>query len=212
MVIEKTHQPCCPTTPRGEARRDAILQAAREIFLEKGYAGTSMDEVVQRTGGSKASLYKYFGSKEGLFAAMFADRCQAFLANLAIPETLSDNLEETLTLFAERVMSASVEPERIAMIRALAAEADRFPDLAEMVYASGPRYGLGLLADFLRRHAAAGLIRCDRPEIAAIQFMETLKGHIQWRALLGLPALPDNIDRDAYIANAVRAFLRGYAP
>jgi AcrR family transcriptional regulator len=95
------------------------LQAAREIFLEKGYAGTSIDEVVQRTGGSKASVYKYFGSKEGLFAAMFAERCQAFLAKLNIPNELSENLEDTLTLFAQRVLVASVEAERIAMIRAL---------------------------------------------------------------------------------------------
>jgi len=43
---------CCPATPRGELRRDALLDAARQIFLEKGYAGTSIDEVVQRTGGS----------------------------------------------------------------------------------------------------------------------------------------------------------------
>lgn len=213
MTAEKSLLPCCcPTTARGEARREALLEAARAIFLEKGYAGTSMDEVVKRTGGSKASVYKYFGNKEGLFAAMFADRCQAFLASLAIPDAISDNLEATLLLFADRVLTASLGEERIAMVRALAAEADRFPALAEMAYHTGPRHGLGLMADFLSRHHQAGVIRCDSPEIAAIQFMEMVKGHPQWRALLGLPPFPPHLDREAYIREAVRTFLQAYRP
>lgn len=201
---------CCPATPRGEQRRDGLLEAARQIFLEKGYAGTSIDEVVQRTGGSKASVYKYFGSKEGLFAEMFAAHCQAFLATLQIPNNLSDNLEQTLILFAERVLVAFVDPERISMIRALVAEAARFPDLAQMSYRTGPKHGLGLLAEFLQRHHQAGIINCPNPDIAAIQFMEMIKGHVQWRSLLGLPPFPEHINREEYIKETVRIFLRGY--
>ena len=163
-----------------------MLDAARQIFLEKGYAGTSIDEVVQRTGGSKASVYKYFGSKEGLFAEMFGTHCQVFLATLQIPNELSDNLEQTLTQFAERVLVAFVDPERVA------------------------KHGLGLLADFLQRHHQAGMINCPHPDIAAIQFMEMIKGHVQWRALLGLPAFPEHLNRENYIKEAIRVFLRGY--
>lgn len=206
----KLHLPCCPPTSRGEQRRDAFLQAARAIFLEKGYSGTSIDEVVQRTGGSKASVYKYFGNKESLFAAMFAERCQSFLAMLDIPNTISTDLTDTLTQFAERVLDASVEPERVAMLRAIAAEAARFPDLAKLIYTTGPKHGLGLLAEFLQRHHDAGLIDCPHPNIAAIQFMEMIKGHVQWRSLLGLPPFPDHINRDDYIKESVRIFLRGY--
>lgn len=202
----------CAKTTRGEQRREALLAAARAIFLEKGYACTSIDEVVQRTGGSKASVYKYFGNKDGLFAAMFAERCQAFLAKLEIPQGLSDNLADTLSQFAERVLDASVDSERIAMIRALAAEADRFPQLAEMAYNTGPKHGLSLLADFIQRHHEAGLLDCARPDIAAIQFMETIKGHVQWRSLLGLSPFPDSISQQDYIQFAVSNFLRAYQP
>ncbi len=212
MSAEKSFLACCPTTARGEARREALLEAARAIFLEKGYSGTSMDEVVKRTGGSKASVYKYFGNKEGLFAAMFADRCQAFLATLAIPDAVSENLEETLLRFADRVLEASLGEERIAMIRALAAEAGRFPELAEMAYNTGPQHGLGLMADFLKRHHEAGVILCLQPDIAAVQFLEMIKGHPQWRALLGLPPFPANLCRADYIREAVRIFLQAYRP
>lgn len=200
----------CAKTSRGEQRRAALLASARAIFLEKGYASTSIDEVIQRTGGSKASVYKYFGNKEGLFAAMFAECCQEFLAKLEIPQGLSNNLAQTLYQFAQRVLDASVESERIAMIRALATEAERFPQLAELAYDTGPKYGLGLLADFIQRHHDAGLLCCTRPDIAAIQFMETIKGHGQWRALLGLSAFPEQINPDDYLQIAVANFLRAY--
>lgn len=212
MTLDKLLTACCPATPRGEARREALLEAARAIFLEKGYAGTSLDEVVKRTGGSKASVYKYFGNKEGLFAAMFAERCQAFLATIAIPDDVSDNLPLTLQGFAERLLDASLSPERIAMIRALAAEADRFPALAELAYNTGPRHGLGLMADFLKRHHDAGQIRCERPDLAAIRFLESVKGHAQSRALLGLPPFPEFVDRHDYVREAVRAFLQDCRP
>src|SRR5262245_3793367 len=54
---------------RGEARRQAMLQAAGELFLEHGFEGTSVSDVVKRSGGSLATLYAWFGSKEGLFEA-----------------------------------------------------------------------------------------------------------------------------------------------
>ncbi|HMU86891.1 MAG TPA: TetR/AcrR family transcriptional regulator [Agitococcus sp.] len=202
----------CAKTHRGEQRREALLKAARLIFLEKGFAGTSLDDVIKITGGSKASVYKYFGNKDGLFAAMFAERCQVFLAHLDIPQGLSDNLEHTLTQFAQRVLESAIDVERIALIRALATEADRFPQLAEMAYNTGPKYVLDLLASLIKRHHDAGLLVCPRPDIAAMQFMETIKAHAQWRTLLGLPAFANAINADDYIHIAVTNFLRAYQP
>jgi hypothetical protein len=69
---------------------------------------------------------------------------------------------------------------------------------------------LGLLAEFLQRHHQAGIIHCPNPDIAAIQFMEMIKGHVQWRSLLGLPPFPEHINQKEYIKETVRIFLRGY--
>ena len=54
-------------------RRKAIVAAARDVFLERGYANSSIDAVVERSGGSKATVYQMFGNKEGLLAALVAD-------------------------------------------------------------------------------------------------------------------------------------------
>src|SRR5258708_28499552 len=51
------------------ARRQAILEAAREVFLERGYGDSTVDAVVERAGGSKATVYALFGNKEGLFSS-----------------------------------------------------------------------------------------------------------------------------------------------
>jgi len=67
-----------PTAPRGAvsgrgaARRQAMLDAACEVFLEHGFEGASVADVVRRSGGSLATLYASFGSKEGLFEAIVA--------------------------------------------------------------------------------------------------------------------------------------------
>ncbi|WP_176026829.1 TetR/AcrR family transcriptional regulator, partial [Brucella intermedia] len=54
---------------RTKLRRKTILRAAAELFFEQGYATTSIDAIIERTGGSKRTIYSEFGSKEGLFLA-----------------------------------------------------------------------------------------------------------------------------------------------
>src|SRR5579871_1168537 len=61
---------------RSDARRRAILEVGREVFLAQGYAAASMSEIAAKLGGSKGTLYNYFRSKEELFSAFIADTCQ----------------------------------------------------------------------------------------------------------------------------------------
>ena len=60
---------------RTEEKRDTIVQAASEVFLELGFEGASMSQIAARVGGSKRTLYGYFGSKEDLFLAVM-DSCK----------------------------------------------------------------------------------------------------------------------------------------
>lgn len=66
-VLESHHLVCeKPQTRRGIERRLALLLSATELFLEKGYDAVSLDDIVNHAGGSKTSIYKYFGNKDGL--------------------------------------------------------------------------------------------------------------------------------------------------
>src|SRR5579863_10433780 len=76
MALESTVPESGAESVRGDAKRRAILEVAREVFLAQGYAATSMSEIAAKVGGSKGTLYNYFRSKEELFAAFMADTCQ----------------------------------------------------------------------------------------------------------------------------------------
>src|SRR5262252_10720019 len=68
------------------AQRQALLQAASDVFLERGYANASIDAIVERAGGSKATVYALFGNKEGLLTALIAQSAESLAASVdAIP-------------------------------------------------------------------------------------------------------------------------------
>ena len=201
-----------PTTRRGELRRDALLKATREVFLEKGYAAASVEDVVSRVGGSKATLYSYFGNKEGLFDGMISALCDDFRASLAIPRDVEGDIELTLTRFGKRMLKQFLEPERVAMHRAIFAEAFKFPRLAERLYESGPLRGAQEFSVFLRRQHEAGVLHCPDPENAAICFSEMIKASPQRRAMLGLPVFKNDRDMEKFVVTAVRIFLHGCLP
>ncbi len=79
-VLDSHHLACeKPQTRRGIERRLALLLSATELFLEKGYDAVSLDDIVNHAGGSKASIYKYFGNKEGLLRLYVIINVKCFL-------------------------------------------------------------------------------------------------------------------------------------
>ncbi|HEY2834957.1 MAG TPA: helix-turn-helix domain-containing protein, partial [Rhizomicrobium sp.] len=65
-----------PAKPDRDERREAILKVAHTAFLSDGYAATSMSAIAAKVGGSKATLYYYFPSKEELFLAVIDEKCR----------------------------------------------------------------------------------------------------------------------------------------
>ena len=208
----RVSKPDAPTTRRGELRREGLLKAAREVFLEKGYAAASVEDVVSRVGGSKATLYSYFGNKEGLFDDMIGGLCDELRSQLAIPREVEGDLELTLTRFGKRMLKNFLDPDRVAMHRAIFAEAYKFPQLAQRIYESGPQRGAQEFSLFLRRQHEAGVLHCPDPENAAICFSEMIKASPQRRAMLGLPVFKNDREMEKFVGTAVRIFLNGCLP
>ena len=87
-----------PLTKRGHERRLALLISANELFLERGYDAVSLDDIVNHAGGSKASIYKYFGNKDGLFTAICDYRSELFFKDICTCyDTEQDQLRSYLT-------------------------------------------------------------------------------------------------------------------
>ncbi len=124
---------------RGMQRRAAILSAATDVFLEQGYKGARLDEVIRRSGGSLATLYAEFGGKEGVFAAIIAGICDEIIASL--PDLDGPSVhppEEVLLTFARTYVGLLLAPISLALYRVVIAESARFPQLGRAVFEAGP--------------------------------------------------------------------------
>ena len=128
-------------TDRSRRKREAILEVATELFLTRGYAGTSMDEVAAAAGVSKQTVYKHFGGKESLFRAIALSTVQEVSGPVrariaAMGE--ADDVESALRDLARSYLAAVVQPEVLRRRQLVIREAGRFPDVA-LTYHEGRR-------------------------------------------------------------------------
>ena len=195
--------------PRDE-RREAILRIAYQAFLTDGYAATSMSEIARKVGGSKATLYNYFCSKEELFTAVVDEKCQDIQDMVFDVELAADDFPRTLAKLCERFLRVVLREDSIATFRLITAEAARFPELGRAFYASGPRRSKEVLADFFRRAIADGHLGAHDPRMMASRLFELCKGELHQRKLWNATPEPSEAEIHANVAEAVRVFLAAY--
>ncbi len=195
---------------RGQRRREALIEAARELFVERGYSRTSLADIVARAGGSLATLYNQFGSKEGLFRAMIQSATDEMFGELELPPLNQHNLEQGITDIIYQAALLIQEPSRVAMQRAIMSEAVQFPDLAEAFYTGGVEKGLTIFAQLLTQLQEDGVLKPMNPELAAICLLEPVLGHAHRRLLMGFPVAQGDALRE-HAALSVRLFLYGGA-
>ena len=155
---------------RSARKRQAVLHRARQLFLEKGYAGTSMDEVAALAEVSKVTIYKHFSDKHSLFVAVVTeaiDDAKAGSQTLVDQLGTSTDVERDLRDFARRHVALVTQPHLIQMRRMIIAEAHRFPDLAKAWHRIGPERGHATLASQIDRLVERGLVDAPDPLLAA---------------------------------------------
>ncbi len=120
-------------------KREAILDAARPIFLREGWSGASLERVAAEGGISKMTVYRHFRSKEALFEALIATMCRYTRAGTesAPVQDVRRPLEERLRAEALAFTAALVQPEALAIYRLIVADGWRHPALARMFEQSG---------------------------------------------------------------------------
>lgn len=198
-------------------KRQAVLDAARVLFLERGYAGTSMDEVATQAGVSKQTVYSHFVDKTGLLTELITvDIAGSETSTHPLIEAMprSDDLERDLHEFARAHLADVMKPELLRMRRMLIGEAERFPDLAGAWFEAGPMQSYTVFASWFEALARRGLLRVADPMLAAQQF--------NW-LILSIPlnaAMSMRLDKppftrrelDRYADEGVRVFLAAYGP
>ena len=193
-----------------EAKRDAILEAARKVFMEVGFGTASMDTIATEAKVSKQTVYNHFGSKEELFAAMIRYWVDQKLTVFSETAKLG-RPEDTLRAMAHQFLDHGSAEQRVSMYRILMGESSRFPELGQIFYKSGPAVVRKFLADYLAEQHKRGVLHVDDPVLATEQFFGMLNG-CQFKAQLGIEKLPNKQAIDAYIDHAVMIWIRALAP
>ena len=197
---------------RTESKREAILEAASHVFLESGFEGASMAEIAARVGGSKATLYGYFPSKEDLFIEVMHDaakrHCDRIFAAL---ENDGDDLRLALQRFGERMLTVLCQESAVQARRAIIAESGR-SDIGVRFFEGGPKKGTAELGRFLALQMEKGKLRPSDPIVAAHHLMALLDSETITPRLFGIEKkLTKGYIREA-VSRALETFLAGHRP
>jgi TetR/AcrR family transcriptional regulator, regulator of autoinduction and epiphytic fitness len=164
-------------------KAEAILAGAMQEFLAQGYAATSMDQIAIAAGVSKATVYKHFQDKEGLFNALvqyMARRKAVF--DLQTLQTLQGEPPVVLRHIAEGMLNnIMLDPQILAFIRLIIGESGRFPELARAFVQNIEKPTIDFLSQYLTAHPE---LQLSDPEVAARAFIGTLVHHIILQEML----------------------------
>jgi AcrR family transcriptional regulator len=191
-------------------KRSQILESARRVFFADGFGAATIDKIASDSTVSKATIYKYFESKQEIFAALMREgtdgsRLIPPFDWSALPPT------ETLTRIGVGIVHRMLDPESMQMFRLMVAESARFPELGAAFEKEGPRRGQKLIETYLAALAADGILEIDDAKLAAGQFVGLCQAGIFMRAQLTKYS-PSEPEIERVVASGVTVFLRGYAP
>lgn len=197
---------------KSDSKRQAILENAYRLFRAQGFDGTSMADITTRVGGSKATLYSHFPSKEELFVECMMAALENYMSDtLKHLDASRADPEAALRNFGTSVLNFICSAEQVEVRRLMIAEASRsgtgklFFDKLTALRAQ--------ISSFLDACMVSGLLRLDDPDLAADHLGALLEAEVLEPLLLNVrEAAPDEKETALAARRAVAAFLRAYAP
>jgi len=177
--------PGAPKFRRRKADRPGeIIQAAMEVFAERGFAAARLEEIARRAGVSKGALYLYFETKEQLFRAVvdqaIAPNIQMVRAMIAAhPGPLADLLRQAVERILVLVETLPVG----GVLKMVIGEAGNFPQLARVWHDDLVAHILGALADAIAAAQARGEVKAGDPRAYALEIVSPMLIAVIWREI-----------------------------
>jgi AcrR family transcriptional regulator len=187
--------------------REAVVQAAERLFLQRGFGAVSMDDLSEAAAVARRTLYNQFASKEEIFREML-QRVSAQLEHALPPgiETSGD-VEEVLRRIAEAILELHKQPGYVGFLRMVVADSRQFPWIAK-AFAAVMDPQTERFMRYLAHQTAMGILDCRNPTLAAHQFMGILNEFTLWPLLVGRKNL--SVPTDEVVNETVRLFLQHY--
>jgi AcrR family transcriptional regulator len=197
---------------RPDERPQQILDAAFRVFGKHGLHQATLDDVAREAGITKGTIYLYFPSKAGLFAAMIKARITAVIPSAeAVDGRAAPSLEGRLVAVGRDLYRFLCSPAYLSMFRTVVSEATQFPEVAAQVYREGVLTANRRLAAVIQAGIQAGACRDVDAMIAARAFVGMfLVFAISQRLLGGERIYP--IADEAVVKTVVDIYLHGLLP
>ena len=195
-----------------DRRRQSIISIAKAIFLKEGYGAASMSHIAAEVGGSKATLYAYFKCKTDLFAAVVESISGEFSGDAITADLSRGDLRDDLLRTGLRLIAFIRQPETMAMQRLVIGEAERFPELGQVFFETGPRQKLNQISSYLQKAMDEGRLRRADPMLAAEHFFALCRARGHHRMLWNVGPRPSPEEMEQEVRAAVAVFCDAYAP
>jgi AcrR family transcriptional regulator len=194
------------------ARREQLITVAEQLFLQHGFANTSVNAIVREAGGSLATLYAEFGSKEALFESVLSERAARFFPEEQSLPLQAHDAQAELRALATHMLKRMLSDDGLAVYRIAVHEAPRFPALRKALLEVGMPGLLDRTARYLRGLADRGALALaesdEAARLAASQFIALVQGQLVFSAACGGEISPRT--RANHVNEAVKGFLEMY--
>ncbi len=168
---------------RSTLTKRQILDGARQVFLMNGYAGATIDQITAQTGVSKASLYRYFSSKDVLFASLVVAEGERIARALPSIDPDDPDPGSALHQIGTAILETLNNPTTVATLRLIIGALGHFPQLGEEFRQNSLGPTVRQIAAYLDVRAAACDVRIDDSRAAADEFVRRCLAHVTERVL-----------------------------
>lgn len=193
-------------------RAERFLDAATDVFAEKGYQHAKLSEIVARAGGSLATLYRIFGDKEGLAHAILERRLDSQVGILRDMNLTDMPAEQALREVAIRIAASMAKTESRVVYRIVIGEGESFPALRDWFFEQSVAETRAILTTFFQQQIDSGQLNLPSAEAAASQFYMMMFGNVIIRVASGYLDRVDAEELKAQAMLSVDMFLHGALP
>ncbi len=190
-----------------DKKRDDITDAAGRVFLAQGFGVATIAMIAAEASASKATLYRYFQSKEEMFAAYVVRAGEDQAQRLSQDFTLEQTVEASLLSLGRRYLALLLSPSIMAVNRLVIGEALRFPQLTEIYFENGPRRVIDFLERALTDMVDQGWIEAADTRRAAWHFKAQCELRFYERSLWGFREIPSPQEIEQHLKAAIPLFL-----
>jgi TetR/AcrR family transcriptional regulator, mexJK operon transcriptional repressor len=191
-----------------ERKHEAITAAARELFLQHGYASTTMEMVSKHAGVSIMTLYRHFNRKDILFEAVIQHLCTQQVEKNARETLWEGSISEVLRKLGKARLTFALNPEEVALYRVIIGALDQFPEVGRMYYHLTQKSER--LSSYLQELDLQGILQVPDPARSAQAFVALLQGQLVEQVRLGAGSVPTDEEIEQHIDHCIAFFLQAH--